>query len=123
MVHRSAVINTTTFWMLGGLGDVDEYTEVIWEGQVVGDIGPKLPYLISQMCAVKLSAQEIFLIGGWDGSQCINQVWVFDPQNEFERKEGVSLNMKRCSHSCSIMRDGEKIVIVVAGGYTTVPSL
>ena len=112
------LINSTTYWMLGGLGTA---TEFIWEDQYYGELGPKLPIDISQNCAVKLSAQEIFLIGGYSDTrgQCSNEVWVFNPQNGFESKQGASMFEKRCSHSCSIMRDGEKTVIVVAGGFTT----
>ena len=40
-----------------------------------------------------------------------------DPQNGFARNQGPSLNMKRAEHSCSTMRDAEKIFIVAAGGY------
>ena len=68
------------------------------------------------MCAVKLSEQEIFVIGGWDGSSDRNEVWIYDPQNGFARNQGPSLNNGRYSHSCSTIRDGGETVIVVAGG-------
>ena len=40
-----------------------------------------------------------------------------DPQNGFARTPGPSLTTARYYHSCSTMRDGEKTLIVVAGGY------
>ena len=117
-------INSTTLWILGG----NEYnpggshiyhdsTEFISQGQTNGIPGQKLPYALSSMCAVKLSQEEIFLIGGRNGSDITNEVWIFNPQNGFARKQGPSLNIKRHAHSCSTMRDGEKTVIIVAGGY------
>ena len=42
-----------------------------------------------------------------------------DPQNGFARTPGPSLTTARYYHSCSTMRDGEKTLIVVAGGIVT----
>jgi len=67
------------------------------------------------MCAVKLSENEIFVIGGYVDR---NEVWIYDPKNGFARTQGPSLTTGRRYHSCSTMRDGEKTVIIVAGGYT-----
>merc|ERR1712150_58089 len=114
-------INATTFWILGGEYHIGGYsssglldsTEFISDGQANGVSGPKLPYAMSGMCAVKVSEEEIFLIGGWIGGY-LNKVWIFNPQNGFEIKPGPSLNIKRFAHSCSTMRDGGKTVIVVA---------
>ena len=71
------------------------------------------------MCAVKLSEEEIFVIGGFDGANRRNEVWIYDPKNEFEKKPGPPLNTNRSYHACSTMRDGEKTLIVVAGGVET----
>ena len=49
-----------------------------------------------------------------------NEVWIYDPQNGFARTQGPSLTTARYLHSCSTMRDGEKTLIVVAGGYNGV---
>ena len=60
------------------------------------------------------------MIAGKSGrelSDIRNEVWIYDPQNGFARTQGPSLTTKRGSHSCSTMRDGEKTLIVVAGGY------
>ena len=116
-------INSTTFWILGGsyfTGSSYVYldsTEFIIEGQTNGVPGPKLPYGLDSICAVKL-AEEIFVIGGQDRNyNSRNEVWIYDPQNGFARNQGPSLNTGRYAHSCSTMRDGEKILIVTAGGY------
>ena len=113
-------INSTTFWILGGKdGYVLDSTEFIIQGQTNGDSGPKLPYSLRLMCAVKLSENEIFVIGGRDGNYDYrNEVWIYDPQNGFARTQGPSLTTARSHHSCSKMRDGEKTVIVAAGGHT-----
>ena len=116
-------INSTTLWILGGY-DVDDSsnfdsTEFIIQGQTNGVPGPKLPYGMRGMCAIKISKNEIFVIGGWDGSSRRNEVWIYDPQNGFARTQGSSLTIGRIYHSCSTMRDGEKTLIVVAGGQST----
>ena len=117
-------INSTTFWILGGSpcpfsndGYLDS-TEFIIQDQTKGILGPKLPYGMDQACAVKLSEEEIFVIGGWDGSDERDEVWIYNPQNGFARKRGPYLNTRRFGHSCSTMRDGEKTFILVAGGYS-----
>ena len=57
------------------------------------------------------------MIGGErDGSSSRNEVWIYDPQNRFARTQGPSLTSTRNAHSCSTMKDGEKTLIVVAGG-------
>ena len=110
-------INSTTFWILGGNILFEDSTEFIIQGQTTGVPGPKLPYGLNEMCAVKLSAQEIFVIGGFGyGEGRFNEVWIFNPQNGFARTQGPSLNTARAKHSCSTMKDGEKTLIVVAGG-------
>ena len=45
-----------------------------------------------------------------------NEVWIYDPQNGFARKQGPFLKTERYFHSCSTMRDDEKTLIFVAGG-------
>ena len=111
-------INSTTFWILGGYTYYDytshelDSTEFIIQGQSNGVTGPKLPYNWTNMCAVKRSENEIFVTGGYFSKE----VWIYDPQNGFERKQGPSLTIERESHSCSTMRNGEETLIVVAGG-------
>ena len=127
-------INSTTIWILGGENcgnfldsafidseplnsKVLNSTEFILQGQTNGVPGPKLPYALDNMCAVKLSDEEIFVIGGWDGWKERDEVWIYNPLNGFARNQGPSLNTRRYDHSCSIMTDGERNFIVVAGGY------
>ena len=112
-------INSTTLWILGGWNgsnDLDS-TEFIIQGQSKGAPGPKLPYVLTYACAVKLSEEEIFVIGG--ETYPINarkEVWIYYPQNGFIRHPRSSLNKGRNRHSCSTMTDGEKTLIIVAGG-------
>ena len=110
-------INSTTFWILGGghHSETTDSTEFIIQGQTHGIPGPKLPNaLYFKTCAVKLSDEAIFVIGG-EGNE--NEVWIYNPKNEFSRNQGLSLKYGRSAHSCSTMRDGEKTFIVVAGGW------
>ena len=53
---------------------------------------------------------------GFNSEENWNAVWIYNPQNGFSRKQGPSLMTKRYYHSCSTMRNGEKISIVVVGG-------
>ena len=110
-------INSTTFWILGGghHSETTDSTEFIIQGQTNGIPGPKLPNaLYFKTCAVKLSDEAIFVIGG-EGNE--NDVWIYNPKNGFSRNQGPSLKYGRTAHSCSTMRDGEKTFIVVAGGW------
>ena len=113
------MLNTTTLWILGGVGQMGS-TEFIIQGQTNGVHGPKLPYGMRSMCALKISENEIFVIGGYDGSNYRNEVWIYDPQNGFARTQGPSLTTKRRGHSCSTMKDGKKTLIIAAGGYNGV---
>ena len=120
-------INSTTFWILGGDNGISslDSTEFIIDGQTNGVSGPKLPYKLYKACAVKLSAQEIFVIGGEDDRENDREndpnevwTWIYNPQKGFERNQGPSLKIGRGLHSCSTMKDGDKSLIVVAGGNT-----
>ena len=115
-------INSTTFWILGGEHYAEgvwlDSTEFIFQGQTNGVPGPLLPYGLAYMCVVKLSEQEIFVIGGLDGiTSYRNEVWIYDPQNGFAKRQGPSLNVARCQHSCGTVRNGDKTFIIVAGGW------
>ena len=113
-------INSTVFWILGGTGESYDNllnsTEFIIQDQTKGVPGPILPYELEGTCAVKLSEKEIFVIGGADQSSYRKEVWIYDPQNDFSRSQGPSLNVGRSDHGCSTMKDGDKNVIVVVGG-------
>ena len=103
-------VNATTFWILGGddgSSNLDS-TEFIIQGQTNGVPGPKLPYEMVGMCAIKISENEIFVIGGYGNGNYRNEVLIYDPQNGFDRTQGPSLTTARMDHSCSTMRDGEK---------------
>ena len=115
-------VNTSTFWILGGKETWDDWdywdsTEFIIQGQTIGVSGPKLPYGMYGMCAIKISENEIFVIGGYADFEYRNEVWIYDPQNGFARTQGPSFPTPRIAHSCSTMKDGKKTVIIVAGGY------
>ena len=116
-------INSTTFWILGGLNRQQgqiyylRSTEFIIQDQTKAVPGPDLPGVSfgqNGMCAVMLSEKEIFVIGG---TQDARRVSIFDPQNGFTLSYGTSLpSPGRYHHSCSKMTDGDRNVIVVAGG-------
>ena len=114
-------VNARTVWILGGSDEPFSHldsTEFIIQGQTNGVPGPKLPYALRGMCAIKFTNNEIFVIGGRDSDGGYrNEVWIYDPQNGFARTQGPSLTTARGFHSCSTMEDSKKTLIVVAGGY------
>ena len=57
----------------------------------------------------QFSENQIFVIGGTYNSEHNIKIWIYDPQSGFARNQGPSLNM-------GSMRDGEKTLIIVAGG-------
>ena len=69
------------------------------------------------MCALKLSENEIFVIGGY-GNVKYKNVWIYDPQNEFARTQGPSLKTKRYLHSCSTIKDGEKLIRITVLNFS-----
>ena len=115
------LINSTTLWLTGGsaygINRVSS-TEFIVSGKKVGILGPKLPYGLKGHCAVKLSDNAVFVIGGEAGHQLRvrNEVWIYNPQNGFTRRQGPSLITPRWGHSCASIRNGNKSLIIVAGG-------
>ena len=122
----SVQINSSTLWVLGGDNDSGylNSTEFIRNGQKNGVPGRELPYRMRGMCAVKLSHEEIFLIGGEDEEEDYrNEVWIFNPKKDFSIKPGPSLNTSRAFHSCGTMRIDGKPVIVVAGGWNLADGL
>ena len=116
-------INSTTIWIVGGststsISDLLDSTEFIVQGKSNGVPGPKLPYELIFSCAVKLSEGQVFVIGGGTSlTYATKKVWIYDPKNGFKRNPGPSLTTGRSYHSCSTLRDGEKTLIIVAGGY------
>ena len=81
-------INATTFWILGGIDGIGkpilDHTEFIIKGQTNSIPGPNLPHTLYNMCAVKRSDEEIFVIGGSDGGSnatkwiCTNSWSIFE---------------------------------------------
>ena len=128
----SVQVNSSTFWILGGYyfdgsNVYTDSTEFVIQGQSNGVPGPKLPYNLLAMCAVKLSENEIFVIGGYAGGYTDTDmistgsrrdVWIYDPKNGFARHRGPSLIIGKHGHSCSTLRDGQKTKIIAAGGVS-----
>ena len=93
-------------------------TEFIQLNETYGIPGPKLPYGIRNMCAVKVSEDKIFVMGGEIGSKsnANDFVWIFNPQDEFTYTEGPKLPYAKFLPQCGLMKDETHSYIVVAGG-------
>ena len=65
---------------------------------------------------VQIDSKTVYIIGGHQNGKVSNKTWIVDPTNDFQIKEGPSLNEARQSHSSARMKIKGKIFIVVAGG-------
>ena len=113
-------LDSERIWILGG-DDGNNWldtTEFIQLNETVGIPGPKLPYAIKNMCAVKVSEDKIFVMGGETGSNSnpTDIVWIFNPQDEFTYTEGPKLPYAKFLPQCGLMKDETHSYIVVAGG-------
>ena len=117
-VSASVQVNTTTLWILGGYNDSEQLdsSEFVQLDSAVGKPGPKLPYEVSHLCAVKYSEDKVYVIGGYDGLSSLNKVLIFNPMNNFTHIEGPPMITERDSHACGIMSNGQQSKIVVIGG-------
>ena len=115
-------LNSITLWIVGGiktLNDDLDSSEFVGLDSTVGQPGPKLPYPLFSSCAVKYSADKIYIIGGKDDlSSYLNKVLIYNPNNGFTHIEDPSLNEKRIYHACALMSNGQHSKIVAAGGYS-----
>jgi len=112
----SVVLNTTTMWVMGGYGNgYLSSTEFITLEKAVS--GPSLPHAVSYHCAVKFNESQIYVIGGYVNGQYTNDVYVFNPLDNFSYIYHSTMNYQRGYHGCAVMKDGESLVIVVVGGW------
>ena len=113
----SVQLNDTTLWIVGGEnGTKLDSSEFVGLDSTVPNPGPKLPYQISNSCAVKYSKDKVYVIGGYHGYSYVNKVLIFNPMDNFSFIEGPPMITKRHSHSCGLMSNGQQSKIVVAGG-------
>ena len=114
---RSVVLNKSKIWLSGGANNwiACKSTEIISLNQPPVP-GPDLPFRVFAHSMMLVNPTTIFLIGGIQGDSLDGKTWIIDPTNDFQIKEGPSLNIARRNHSCSKMRIEGKIYLVVAGG-------
>ena len=126
----SIQVNSTSIWVVGGKKhDTNPWvfmdsTEFINQNASKAIAGPKLPYKMYGMCMIKLSEDQIYVIGGRNETLgYMNEVWIFNPKNGFNKTQGLSMKTERMFHACGTMNDGNDTLIVVAGGYNENGSL
>ena len=79
-------------------------------------------FIMHQFFIVK--STTFWILGGNDGSSLDSTEIIIQGQtNGFARTQGPSLILARYYHYCSTMKDGEKTVIVAAGGYEGLDSV
>ena len=101
--------------------------------------GPKLPYNLRNMCAVKVE-EHIYIIGGISycdnpasgcepGTAVLKEVWIYNSTDFKDQhgyygydeklyEEGPSMEIGRYGHACGLMKNGNKTMIVAAGGWS-----
>ena len=125
-LHSSsiALLNSSKLWITGGISCYGGWntserqrksTELISIDQSPIK-GPDLPFVISNHTMVQIDSKTVYIIGGHQNGKVSNKTWIVDPTNDFQIKEGPSLNEARQSHSSARMKIKGKIFIVVAGG-------
>ena len=67
---------------------------------------------------IQYDEKSIYIIGGiQNNSFNCNKTWILDPTNEFQIKEGPSLNKGRSCNGCAKMTVNGRTILVVAGGF------
>ena len=121
MIERSfaasVAIDQSTLWIVGGNNGQQSLssTEFIKLGQPLVK-GPDLPFSISFHSMIQYDEKSIYIVGGIQNGFLSDKTWIVDPTNEFQIKEGPSLNKARSSHGCAKMTINGRILLVVAGG-------
>ena len=123
-LHSSSValLNNSKLWITGGTSvrhpiskGQQKSTELISIDQPPIK-GPDLPFVISNHTMVQIDSKTVYIIGGMQNGKVSNKTWIVDPTNDFQIKEGPSLNEARESHSSAKMKIKGKLYIIVAGG-------
>ena len=66
---------------------------------------------------VEFNPSSIFLIGGIQDRSISSKTWIINPNDDFQMKEGPSLNVARFGQACGKFKLNGKLILVVAGGY------
>ena len=125
----SVALDQSTLWIVGGedehLNDLKS-TEFIKLGQPSVK-GPDLPFSICFHSMIQYDEKSIYIIGGVQNGSTSNyysnKTWIVDPTNEFQIKEGPSLNNGRVYHGCAKMTLNGRTILVVAGGVGALDSV
>ena len=79
--------------------------------------GRDLPFTIRNHSMIQYDEKSIYIIGGNQTDLRSKKTWIVDPTNEFQIKEGPSLNKGREFHGCAKMTINGRTILVVAGGW------
>ena len=123
----SVALYQSTLWIVGGrngrnlnntvnINNVHSSTEFIKLGQP-SVRGQNLPFKILAHSMIQYDEKFIYIIGGVQNYSTSNKTWIVDPTNEFQIKEGPSLNKGRYNHGCAKMTLNGRTILVVAGGF------
>ena len=118
----SIVINQNILWIIGGrdkfkIHSSTEFVSSISSPSFKSTDGPTLPFTIHSHGVVQYDSSSVYIIGGYQDGKWSDRTWILDPSNNFQIREGPTLNVARCNHSCGKMSINGKIVIVIAGGF------
>ena len=66
---------------------------------------------------IKYDEKNIYLIGGSQNDSVSKKTWIVNPANNFQIRDGPSLQFSRKFHGCAKMQYNGKTILVVAGGW------
>ena len=92
---------------------------VIKNSQIQSTEGPELPFTVRAHCAIEISANTVFIIGGFQNGVKSKETWILeDPkQLQINVKQGPTLRNVKAYHTCGMVKiDNLRSVLVVAGG-------
>ena len=116
--NAASVMIDNKIWIVGGRKGAEdlETSEFIFDYKAP-ELGPTLPFSISNHGMVQYDDSKIYLIGGFQNGVRSKKTWIMNPKDNFKLTKGPELNESRTQHSCGKMKVNGKMVLVVAGGY------
>ncbi len=68
-----------------------------------------------KLAAVQLQNGIVLLVGGYDGSRCLNTCEFFNPETNGFSASAAKMKVGRCGHTASLLASGK---VLVAGGFS-----
>ena len=111
--YAASIMVNGIFWITGGGNPgFSNSSEILDLSEAKSRPGPGLPKSLFKHCLVEYDANQVMLIGGYDGRNQVDDTFIYDFITE-EWKSGPVLQKQRDSHACTVHRSR----IWIIGGY------